>query len=133
MNIQKTVTRILQALLIAQFSFFGISKIIGTADMVHTFQNLIQYPSWFRVVVGIVEVTAVVLLIVAFKKQNLMVWGSLLIGILTLGAAYSHAFRQGSMPDAIIPLVVFAQMSLMLWLNQRVAQQPAEHPAIISA
>ena len=85
MNIQKIIKVVLQSLLIAQFSFFGISKIIGTAEMVNTFENLILYPSWFRVLVGLVEVTAVVLLVIGFRKQNLTYAGGFLIGILTIG------------------------------------------------
>lgn len=120
MKITKTV---LQLLLIAQFGFFGISKIIGAPDMVSTF-TAFGFPTWFMVLTGLIEVTAVASLIAGFFNGKAVYLGAFLIAGLTLGAALCHAVLEGSVPNAIIPLVVFLQNGLMVWLHNRTSAQP---------
>ena len=115
----KILKIVLQTLLIAQFAFFGISKVIGTADMVQTFTTF-GYPNWFMVLTGLIEVTAVLCLAYGFIKAQPVYYGAFLIAGLTIGAALSHAFIEGSINNAIIPLVVLTQTALMTWLHRRV-------------
>ena len=114
----KIIKLILQALLIAQFGFFGISKIVGAPDMVATF-NAFGFPSWFMLFTGLLEVCAVIALLYGFRNRQAIYVGAFLIAGLTVGATLSHAFLEGSVPNAIIPLVVFVQNGLMVWLYRR--------------
>lgn len=114
----KLIKFILQTLLIAQFGFFGLSKIIGAPEMVATF-NAFGFPSWFMVFTGLVELSAVISLLYGFRNRQAVYVGACLIAGLTLGAALCHAALEGSVPNAIIPLVVCAQNGLMVWLYRR--------------
>ncbi len=120
MKITKTV---LQVLLIAQFGFFGISKIVGMPDMVETFTTF-GFPMWFMVLTGLIEVTAVGSLITGFFNPKAIYLGAFLIAGLTLGATLCHAVLEGSIPNAIIPFVVFLQNGLMVWLHTRTTAEP---------
>lgn len=114
----KIVKTILQLLLIGQFGFFGISKITGAPDMVATF-TAFGFPNWFMVFTGIVEVVAVLALIYGFFNAQSLKVGAFLIAGLTVCAALCHFILEGSVPNGIIPLVVFVQNGLMVWLTNR--------------
>lgn len=107
----------LQTLLIAQFSFFGISKVIGTPDMVETFTTF-GYPGWFMVLTGLIELAAVTCLLYGFVKGRFVFIGAFLITCLTIGAALSHFFLEGSVVNGVIPLIVLAQTCLMCGLQE---------------
>ncbi len=119
MKIFKTI---LQVLLIAQFAFFGISKIIGAPDMVATF-NAFGLPAWFRVLTGVIEVAAILALAYGFVDARSVYVGALLIFGLTVGATFCHIVLEGNAGNAIPPVIVFAQTALMAWLHSRVAEQ----------
>lgn len=115
----KIVKTILQVLLIAQFSFFGISKVIATPDMVEGFAAF-GTPTWFMVFTGLVELSAVACLIYGFFNRNSVYAGAFLLAGLTVGATLLHLFVEGSTANAIPPVVVFVQNALMITLHHRV-------------
>ena len=119
MKIFKTI---LQTLLIAQFSFFGLSKIVGTADMVETF-TIFGFPAWFMIFTGLVEVTAVISLALGFWKGRFIYAGAVLIAGLTIGAFLAHSLIEGNMGNALIPLVVLTQAGIMAWIHSKVSGQ----------
>ena len=119
----KIVKYVLQLLLIAQFGFFGISKIIGTPDMVEAF-TAFGFPMWFMVLTGLIEITAVASLVTGFFKPQAVYLGAFLIAGLTVGATLSHALLEGNMANAAIPLVVFVQNGVMAWLHRQVSEEP---------
>jgi len=67
MNILKIV---LQLLLAAMFTYFGIMKLIGSAEMVAAF-NSFNYADWFMRFVGLLEVGAAVCLVIGAFAKNL--------------------------------------------------------------
>lgn len=87
-------------LLIAVFLFFGAMKVIGAADMVTAFESF-GYADWFMRLTGTIEIIAALCLILAFWRNQLIYGGGLLILGLTVGAVYSHVFRQVSVSEAI--------------------------------
>ncbi len=121
MKIFKTI---LQVLLIAQFAFFGISKIIGSAEMVATF-DAFGMPAWFRVLTGVIEVTAILALVYGFADSRSVYIGALLIFGLTVGATICHLVLEGNASNAIPPVMVFIQTALMTWLHSRTTDAPA--------
>jgi len=114
----KIVKTILQVMLIGQFSFFGISKIIGTAEMVATFEAF-GFPAAIRILVGLVEVLAVLLLAYGFVNKKSVYNGAGLLLILTIGATFCHIFLEGNLGNAIPPVIVFLQTVLVIWLHGR--------------
>lgn len=119
----KITKNILQVLLIGQFGFFGISKIIGAPDMVETF-TAFGFPAWFMVLTGLIEVVAVASLVTGFFKPRAVYLGAFLIAGLTVGAALCHAFLEGNPANAAIPLVVLGQNGVMAWLHGRSSEEP---------
>ena len=118
MNILKIV---LQVLLVIMFSYFGVLKIIGSADMVTAFQSF-NYATWFMRLVGLLEVSAAICLllgVIVSQPRNLINIGGLIIVILTTGAVYSHFFRQKNIGEGMIPLVVGLIMVAVLFLHNR--------------
>ena len=118
MNILKIV---LQVLLVIMFSYFGVLKIIGSADMVTAFQSF-NYATWFMRLVGLLEVGAAICLlfgVIVSQLRNLTNIGGLIIVILTTGAVYSHFFRQKNIGEGMIPLVVGLIMVAVLFLHNR--------------
>ncbi|MFK7804671.1 MAG: DoxX family protein [Anaerolineae bacterium] len=122
MKIAKTI---LQVMLIGQFSFFGISKIIGTAEMVSTF-SAFGFPPTVRVLVGLVEVAAVLLLAYGFINRKSVYNGAVLLLILTIGATFCHIFLEGNLGNAIPPVIVFLQTALVVWLHSRTTEAKFE-------
>lgn len=129
MKITTIFATLLKIALIGQFSYFGISKVIGTPEMVTTF-TAFGFPGWFMIVTGLIELAAVVLLIISFFNRKAVYAGAFLLAGLTICAALCHAFLEGSMSNAIIPLVVFIQNGLMVWLHNR---NTVKKPVVASA
>ena len=118
MNILKIV---LQVLLVIMFSYFGVLKITGSADMVTAVQSF-NYATWLMRLVGLLEVSAAICLllgVIVSQPRNLINIGGLIIVILTTGAVYSHFFRQKNIGEGMIPLVVGLIMVAVLFLHNR--------------
>lgn len=64
----------------------GLLKLTGNVFWVRDFHRW-AYPDWFRMVVGLAEVAAAVLLLI----PRVAVYGAGLFGILMVGAIYTHA------------------------------------------
>lgn len=114
----KIFIALLQIMLVGVFTFFGLMKVIGAEEMVVTFQAF-GYSDLFMRLVGVVEVTAALLLILGFWKRNLILWAGVAIIILTIGATYSHIFLQQLPAEAIPPVIVGSLAALILYLNNR--------------
>lgn len=114
----KIVRTILHILLIAQFTFFGLSKIVGSADMLTTFAAF-GFPGWVRILVGLVEITAVACLVYGFWKKQFVLYGAILLFVMTIGATFCHLILEGSVGNAIPPVIVFLQTGIVLWLHKQ--------------
>lgn len=123
---------VLQIALIGQFAYFGASKVVGTAEMVATF-TAFGYPSWFMVLTGLIELTAVACLLYGFVNRRAVYAGALLLIGLTIGATFSHAVIEGSLANAIPPVIVLAQTLLMAWLHSRVMVKKSDHQLALAA
>jgi putative oxidoreductase len=102
---------VLSALLALVFLTTGGQKLIGgetpwiPAAAMHT------YPSWFRIVVGVLEVAgAIALLIPAFANL-----AGVALAIAMAAAVYTHLV-QGA-PGALIPFALLIALLLVLWLR----------------
>lgn len=105
---------ILSGLLAASFLMAGGSKLAGVEQHIQHFAHW-GYPDWFRLVVGAVEVSSALLLLV----PRAAFFGGCALGAVMLGATYTHLFRaagEGGM--AVVPLVLFALVSVVAWLRR---------------
>ena len=97
-----------QGLLALAFFTAGGQKLLGTEAMVAMFAQ-IDAGQWFRVVTGLVEVTAAVLILV---PRTVPIGAGLIIATM-IGAVYTHLALIGGSPVPALVLLVLA--GIVLW------------------
>jgi putative oxidoreductase len=70
------------------FLMAGVPKLAGAEGHIRHFVTW-GYPDWFRLVVGAIETTSAVLLLV----PRLAFFGAMAIGVIMCGATYTHLIR----------------------------------------
>jgi uncharacterized membrane protein YphA (DoxX/SURF4 family) len=97
-----------QGLLALAFLAAGGQKLLGTEAMVALFAE-IGAGQWFRVVTGLVEVTAAVLILV---PRTVPIGAGLIIATM-IGAVYTHLALIGGSPVPALVLLVLA--GIVFW------------------
>lgn len=109
---------VLSFVLAALFLFSGGSKLAGVEQHVQGFAHW-RYPDWFRVVVGVVEVVAAILLLI----PRFAFVGAVALIVIMAGATYTHLFRatgEGAMAAmTVVLLVVLLIVAAARWRNAR--------------
>jgi putative oxidoreductase len=103
---------VLSALLALMFLFAGGFKLSGAQVAVDNFSKW-GYPDWFRVVTGIVEVTAAVLVIV--PRTSFL--GALLILPTMVGAVLTH-LTHAEARNAPLPVILFILAAALAYLRR---------------
>lgn len=91
---------ILQGLLAAVFLMAGLSKIFGSEKRKKAFNHW-QLPQWFRVVTGLVETAAAVLLIVGYWQYTALLAGAWLLVATGFGGVITHVRVKDSLKDTL--------------------------------
>ncbi|WP_256829380.1 DoxX family protein [Pseudomonas sp. Pse1] len=95
----------------AAFLAAGGAKLMGASMMVEVFEH-IGVGQWFRIVTGLVEVSAAIALLVTFTAGL----GGLLLAITMVFAIFTHLFVIGGSPaPAVVLLLITASIA---WLNR---------------
>lgn len=104
---------VLSGLLVALFLMAGGSKLAGAEQHVQAFARH-GWPHWLRLVVGVVEVTSAVLLLI----PRVAFFGGCALVVVMAGATYTHLFRAtdeaGEAVFTIIPLSLAALVASAL-------------------
>lgn len=105
---------VLSGLLAALFLMAGGSKLAGAETHVLHFAHW-GWPDWLRVVVGAVEVTSAVLLLV----PRVAFFGGCALVVVMAGATYTHLFRAtGEAGMAVFTLVLLGLAALVAWARR---------------
>ena len=90
----------------------GIAKFDSTSGWARAFR-VWHYPDWFRVLVGVVEVGAVVLLL----TRRLASVGAVMIMVVMLGAMATHLWwgQPRYMTSEVLPLTLSTIIAVMRW------------------
>jgi uncharacterized membrane protein YphA (DoxX/SURF4 family) len=105
---QSTTMWILSVLLAAAFIFGGVTKLIGSEDMVSAF-NQFGYPGWFRILIGIIElVCGIGLLLPKYAIDA----ASFLI-IIMLGAILTLFFNDQSVIPPLVTLILIGSVAAL--------------------
>jgi uncharacterized membrane protein YphA (DoxX/SURF4 family) len=124
-----TVT-VLSVLMALMFIAGGIPKIIGVPDAVAGFAKY-GYPDWFRVLIGVGEAGAGVLLLV----PRLAWIGAGAIGVIMVGAAYTHALRATGeahlVPFPLMLLAIAAFIAYARWPRRQADAARDRRPASV--
>ena len=92
---------IVSVLLAALYFFVGGMKLAGGQALADQFVRY-GYPGWFMYVVGAMEVTGAVLLLI----PRAALYGAIVLSVVMIGAMGTHLTHQEA-PNAIAPLVLF--------------------------
>jgi uncharacterized membrane protein YphA (DoxX/SURF4 family) len=103
---------VLSALLALMFLFAGGFKLSGAQVAVDNFSKW-GYPDWFRVVTGIIEVTAGVLVLV--PRRSFL--GALLILPTMVGAVLTH-LTHAEARNAPLPAILFISAAVLAYLRR---------------
>jgi len=103
---------ILQVLLVAAFLNAGIGKLLGDENTVRTFSE-IGAGQWFRYLVGMLEVSAAVGLLV---PRLCGVAATVLVGVMT-GAVATELFLLTD-GDPVVPLILLVLAAIVAWFRR---------------
>jgi uncharacterized membrane protein YphA (DoxX/SURF4 family) len=111
---------VLSGLLSALFLMAGGSKLAGAETHVQGFAHW-GWPDWLRLVVGAVEVTSAVLLLI----PRVAFWGGCALVVVMAGATYTHLFRAtGEAGMAVFTLVLLGLAALVAYARRPESPRP---------
>lgn len=105
-------TWILQGLLALIFIMAGTGKTFGSKMHIEGFKKW-GYPQWFRVVTGIIELGAAILLIVGFWNATSALIGAAILVAVGLGGVITHVRIKDPMKDTA-PIGILGLLALIL-------------------
>lgn len=96
---------ILQGLLALLFIMAGVQKVAGSKMHTEAFTKW-GYPQWFRVVTGVIELGAAVLLIIGYWNSTAAIIGAAILVAVGIGGVITHIRIKDSMKDTAMILVL---------------------------
>lgn len=107
---------VLQGLLALLFVMAGVQKVAGSKMHTEAFKKW-GYPQWFRVVTGVIELGAAVLLIVGFWNETVTIIGAAILVAVGVGGIITHVRIKDSFKDtAMIGVLGILALILLLIL-----------------
>jgi putative oxidoreductase len=113
LSVQDTALWLATLALAALFFWTGVRKVLGAGGWVAGFTRW-GYPSWFRVLIGVVEVSSAVLLLV----PRLAVLGALGIAVIMVGAV-GTLVTHGAARSIATPLACLCLALVIGWARRR--------------
>lgn len=105
---------VLQGLLALMFVMAGVQKIAGSKMHTEAFKKW-RLPQWFRVVTGIVELGAAILLIVGFWNNTAALIGAAILIVVGIGGVMTHLRIKDTMKDTAM-IGVLGLFALILFI-----------------
>jgi uncharacterized membrane protein YphA (DoxX/SURF4 family) len=109
---KSSVASALRFLLVIVFLLKGLPKVMGTADAIADFERF-RYPDWFRVVVGVVEMVAAVMLL----RLQTTVAATTALAAIMIGAIVS-LINAGEYRESLVPMVFLAMLAFLGWQHR---------------
>jgi len=107
---------ILQGLLALMFVMAGLGKITSSKMHIEGFKKW-GLPQWFRVVTGVIELGAAVLLIVGFWNGTAAIIGAAILVAVGIGGVITHIRIKDTMKDtAMIGVLGILALALLIIL-----------------
>lgn len=85
----------------------AVLKLMGAQVMIEVF-NKLGYPAWFRIVIGILEISGAIALLIRSSAR----YGAILLALIMIGAMIS-SFVKGASGEAIVPVIM---LFLLVWI-----------------
>lgn len=112
MDSDARTAQVLSVMLALVYLVVGFAQIAGVAGVAESFAQW-GYPSWFRVVIGVMELAGAALLLVP-RASPIAAVGLI---VLMAGAVYTHAVS-GQYPMIVLNLVLIALLAWLGWLRR---------------
>jgi len=100
----------------------AVLKLMGVQVMIEVF-NKLGYPAWFRIVIGILEISGAIALLIRSSSR----YGAILLALIMIGAMISSLVK-GASGEAIVPVIM---LFLLVWIavvrgpvNRHITEQP---------
>lgn len=106
---------IIQGLLAAMFLMAGTMKTIGVQMHIDNF-NKWKYPQWFRILTGLIELVAAILLIIGYWNESMTFIAALILVVVCIGGVLTHIRAKDSMKDTSAILVLGLLSLVLLFL-----------------
>ncbi|NMI03608.1 DoxX family protein [Paenibacillus sp. SZ31] len=103
---------ILQGLLAAMFIMAGTGKTFGSKMHIEAFTTW-GYPQWFRVLTGVIELTAAILLIIGFWVEGAAILGAAISVAVGMGGVVTHVRAKDTFKDTAM-IAILGILSLVL-------------------
>ncbi len=110
-GVRTGVLWVLILLLATVFLTVGLSKLLGTGPIVFQAAAMHGFPNWIRVVVGVVEVSGAIALLV----PRLSTYGAIGLALLMIPATITQAMS--GEPGVYVPIIVFVLLLTVAWLR----------------
>ncbi|HYD47360.1 MAG TPA: DoxX family protein [Terriglobales bacterium] len=111
----KTTAGLVRLLLMLLFLIKAVPKLFGYPDAVADFERF-RYPEWFRMFVGVTELTAAVMLL-AHQTAG---YALTILAAVMVGAAFT-LINAGDFREALVPMVVLGMIGYVAWNSREVA------------
>lgn len=105
---------VLQGILALLFLMAGFGKITGSKMHIEGFKKW-GYPQWFRIVTGVIELGAAILLIIGFWDKQFALIGAIIYFVVGIGGVITHIRVKDSFKETSMILVI-ALLGLILAL-----------------
>ena len=105
---------ILQGILALMFLMAGAGKTFGSKMHIEGFKHW-QLPQWFRVVTGIIELAAAILLIIGYWNNTAAIIGAAILVAVGIGGVITHVRVKDPM-KATVTILVLGVLALILLL-----------------
>ncbi|MFD0673213.1 DoxX family protein [Cohnella sp. GCM10027633] len=110
------VSIVLQSLLALMFLMAGFGKASGNKMHVENFDKW-RLPQWFRVLTGLVQLAAVVLLIVGYWDPSWVAAGALILSLVAIGGILTHVRAKDSFQQTFMILLLGIVAFVLLGLE----------------
>jgi uncharacterized membrane protein YphA (DoxX/SURF4 family) len=100
---------VLSSLIAAMFLFSGFTKLMGAEMHVLNFERW-GYPAWFMYVVGLIEVSGAVFVLV----PRLASYAALLLSVIMLGAIVTHV-AAAEYAMLVMPVMLLVFLEVVAW------------------
>jgi uncharacterized membrane protein YphA (DoxX/SURF4 family) len=104
---------VLSGLLAALYVSAGVPKLIGVPEFVEGFARM-GYPSWFRLLIGGIEVVAGLALLV----PRLAFYAAGALGVIMIGAIYTTVISGELGLGILVPIVCLGLLALVAYLRR---------------
>lgn len=107
-------TWVIQGLLALMFITAGFGKVAGSKMHIENFKKW-RYPQWFRVVTGLIELAAAILLVIGYWYKETAIVGATLLIAVGIGGVFTHIRAKDTWKEASL-IAILGILAIILFI-----------------